>query len=205
MDRSIIHLNIADFAVAVERMTDGRLKHRPVIIAPEGSARASVYDMSEEAYQFGVRKGMNLCRAIRLCEGARVLPPHPDRYERAMGALLKQALHYSPLIEPGEGDGHLFADVTGTSRLFGPPVDIAWRLHKQAKADLGLQLRPQVSQHRPRFHQRGQQRCGQAQSPQQISGPAAAAGIQHLAGGRDRVLADLLTGEPEMKEIGGHQ
>jgi DNA polymerase-4 len=55
-----------------------------------------------------------------------------------MGALLKQALHYSPLIEPGEGDGHLFADVTGTSRLFGPPVDIAWRLNKQAKADFGL-------------------------------------------------------------------
>jgi DNA polymerase-4 len=119
-------------------MLDGRLKHRPVIIAPEGSARAIVYDMSEEAYQFGVRKGMGLRRAIRLCEDARVLPPHPDRYERAMGALFKQALHYSPLIEPGEGDGHLFADVTGTSRLFGPPVDIAWRLHKQAKADLGL-------------------------------------------------------------------
>ncbi|PQP34422.1 hypothetical protein C6A37_07875 [Desulfobacteraceae bacterium SEEP-SAG9] len=55
-----------------------------------------------------------------------------------MGALLKQALHYSPLIEPGEGDGHLFVDVTGSSRLLGPPVDVAWRLHKQAQADLGL-------------------------------------------------------------------
>ena len=138
MDRSIIHLNVADFAVAVERMLDGRLKHRPVIIAPEGSARAVVYDMSEEAYQFGVRKGMGVRRAIRLCKDARILPPHPDRYERAMGALLKQALHYSPLIEPGEGDGHLFVDVTGSSRLLGPPVDVAWRLHKQAQADLGL-------------------------------------------------------------------
>ena len=138
MDRSIIHLNVADFAVAVERMLDGRLKHRPVIIAPEGSARAVVYDMSEEAYQFGVRKGMGVRRAIRLCKDARILPPHPDRYERAMGALLKQALRYSPLIEPGEGDGHLFVDVTGSSRLLGPPVDVAWRLHKQAQADLGL-------------------------------------------------------------------
>jgi DNA polymerase-4 len=55
-----------------------------------------------------------------------------------MAALLKQALYYSPLIEPGEGDGHLFVDVTGTSRLFGPPVDVAWRLHKQAQTDLGL-------------------------------------------------------------------
>ena len=35
-DRSIIHLNVADFAVAVERAVDCRLKDRPVIIAPRG-------------------------------------------------------------------------------------------------------------------------------------------------------------------------
>ena len=39
-ERAIIHLNVADFAVAVERAVDGRLKDRPVIIAPEGAARA---------------------------------------------------------------------------------------------------------------------------------------------------------------------
>jgi hypothetical protein len=40
MERSIIHLNVADFAVAVERVVDCRLQDRPVIIAPEGAARA---------------------------------------------------------------------------------------------------------------------------------------------------------------------
>ena len=138
MDRSIIHLNVADFAVAVERVVDRRLKDRPVIVAPRGAARATVYDMSEEAYEAGVRKGISLGRATRLCRDASILAPHPDRYERAMETLLKQALPYSPLIEPGEGDGHLFVDVTGTSRLFGPPVDVAWRLRKQARGDLGL-------------------------------------------------------------------
>ena len=117
MDRSIIHLNVADFAVAVERTIDCRLRHRPVIVAPRGAARAAVYDMSEEAYQCGVCKGMPLRKAERLCRDARILPPHPDRYERAMGALCKQAFQYSPFVEPGEGDGHLFVDVTGTSRL----------------------------------------------------------------------------------------
>ena len=57
MERSIIHLNVADFAVAVERAVDGRLRDRPVIIAPAGAARAAVYDMSEEAYRSGIRKG----------------------------------------------------------------------------------------------------------------------------------------------------
>ncbi|PIP39405.1 MAG: hypothetical protein COX19_07885, partial [Desulfobacterales bacterium CG23_combo_of_CG06-09_8_20_14_all_51_8] len=45
--RTVVHLNIADFAVAVERRVDSRLKDYPVIIAPGGSARAVVYDMSE--------------------------------------------------------------------------------------------------------------------------------------------------------------
>jgi DNA polymerase-4 len=138
MTRSIIHVNIADFAVAVERVVDTRLKDRPVIIAPGGTARAAVYDMSEEAYQEGVRKHMALRRALRICRNARILPPHPDRYERAMRMLLKRTLPYSPLIETGEGDGHLFVDVTGTSRLFGAPADVARRLSRQVEADLGM-------------------------------------------------------------------
>jgi DNA polymerase-4 len=136
--RSIIHINIADFAVAVERVIDRGLSGRPVIIAPEGAARAAVYDMSEEAYQTGVRKGMPLRRARRLVPGARILPPHPDRYERAMADVFKQALPYSPLIEPGADDGHLFVDVSGTSRLFGPPADVAWRLRREMRRRLDL-------------------------------------------------------------------
>jgi DNA polymerase-4 len=138
LERSIIHLNVADFAVAVERVADRRLKERPVIIAPERAGRAAVYDMSQEAYLAGVRKGMPLRRAAGLCRGAVILPPHPDRYEQAMQALLKQALPYSPMIEMAEGDGHLFVDATGTCRLFGPPMDVAWRLRRKAKTELGL-------------------------------------------------------------------
>jgi DNA polymerase-4 len=41
-ERSIIHINVADFAVAVERLMDSRLRGRPMIIAPEGAVRAAV-------------------------------------------------------------------------------------------------------------------------------------------------------------------
>jgi DNA polymerase-4 len=138
MDRAIIHLNVADFAVAVERAIDRRLAGRPVVIAPQDAGRAAVYDMSEEAYRAGVRKGMALSRAARLCRDARVLPPRPERYEQAMRALLQQALPYSPQIEAGETDGHLFIDATGTGRLFGPPMDVAWRLRREIRSGHGL-------------------------------------------------------------------
>ncbi len=138
MERSIIHLNIADFAVAVERLIDSSLKDYPLIIAPKGSNRAVVYDMSEEAFQAGIRKGMSLRKAGRICKDSIVLPPHFDRYERAMGDLIKQTLPYSPFVEFGQGDGHLFIDITGTSRLFGPPVDVAWQLNKKIKQALAF-------------------------------------------------------------------
>ena len=70
-ERSILHFNVADFAVAVERVADSSLLRSPLIIALPTTARAAVYDMSEEAYQAGVRKGMLLNQATRLCRGRR--------------------------------------------------------------------------------------------------------------------------------------
>jgi len=137
-ERSIIHINVADFAVAVERLVDSRLWGRPVIIAPGGAARVAVYDMSEESYQSGVRKGMTLGRALGCCRDAVVLPPRPARYERAMTRLVKHALPYSPLIEMTDHNGHLFVDATRTGRLFGPPPDVAWRIRKAVRADMGF-------------------------------------------------------------------
>ncbi len=137
-ERAIIHFNVADFAVAVERVADCTLRERPVIVAPFQAARAVVYDMSEEAFQCGVQKGMSLRQATRLCRGAAVLPPRPDIYQRAMQAFLGQIRDYSPLVEQGAGDGHVFVDVTGTHRLFGPAPDIGWKVRKRARNDLGL-------------------------------------------------------------------
>ncbi len=137
-ERSIVHVNVADFAVAVERVVDARCRGRPVLIAPDGACRASVFDMSDEAFKMGVRKGMSLQRAKRLCPGAFIVPPHPERYERAMEELCRRALPYSPLVEMTDTNGHLFIDMTGTFKLFGPAYDVAWRIRKAVRAELGF-------------------------------------------------------------------
>jgi DNA polymerase-4 len=133
-----VHLNVADFAVAVERLSQPGLHDRPVIVAPLGSARARVYDMSEEAFQAGIRKHMPLERARRLCRGARIVPPRPHRYERAMLELYRLAQPFSPLVESEDDTGHVFLDMSGTRRLFGPPQDVGARLRKEARKRLGL-------------------------------------------------------------------
>lgn len=138
MERSILHFNVADFAVAVERVADTTLKSRPLIVAPLGAARAVVYDMSEEAYQCGVRKGMALRQASRVCREARVVQPRTDLYRKAMGSFLKRVQSYSPLVEHGLEDGHLFVDLTGTHRLFGPAPDVGWRVRREVRDGLGI-------------------------------------------------------------------
>ena len=137
MERRIIHLNIADFSVAVERLLDTSLKGKPLIIA-HPSPRAVVSDMSDEAYADGVHKGMLLSTAQRRCRTALVLPPRPEQYHKALQRCLEHAARYSPLVERSSGAGHLFLDVTGTHRLFGPAPDIGWRLRNSLRQDLGL-------------------------------------------------------------------
>ena len=136
--RFILHFNVADFAVAVERVVDLTLRQKPVIVAPLQAARAAVYDMSEEAYRDGVRKGMLLNRANRICRTARVLPPRFELYRKAMVSFVNEARSYSPVLEYGAEDGHLYLDITGTHRLFGTPPDVGWRLHRQIRSKLEI-------------------------------------------------------------------
>ncbi len=137
MERRIIHLNIADFSVAVERLLDSSLKTRALIIAHPAS-RAVVHDMSDEAYGEGVRKGMDLALARRRCRSALVLTPRPEQYRKAMTRCLEKALHYTPLVERSGDSGHLYLDVSGVGRLFGPPQDIGRQLRITMLRELDL-------------------------------------------------------------------
>jgi len=137
-ERAVLHFNVADFAVAVERVEDTSLREKALLIAPMQAARAVVYDMSEEAYGDGVRKGMPLRQATRLCRKAVVLAPRTDLYQKAMAAFVRELQGYSPLIESGQADGHFFVDVTGTHRLYGPAPDVGWRVRREVKKGLGI-------------------------------------------------------------------
>src|SRR5436309_4800565 len=138
MDRSVLHVDIAAFPVAVERVIDRGLRGRPVVVVvPPGSARALVLVVSQEAAREGVRAGMPLPVALRCCPGAMVLPPNEALYRRATGAVASLLGGYSPLVEPA-ALGQTFLDLTGTSRLFGAVKDTAARVRREIEARLWL-------------------------------------------------------------------
>lgn len=135
----IMYVDIAAFAVEVERLVHPELRRRPVLVAPVGAGRPVVTALSQEAWDAGVRKGMILAGALRRCRDAVVLPPNRPLYERASRALCEILAGFSPVLEPA-GYGHAWLDITGTGRLFGPARDAAWRAQQEIRRRLRLEI-----------------------------------------------------------------
>ena len=139
MERCVLHLDLVDFPVAVERRRDPALRDQPLVIALPND-RSRVLWASEEARSWGADRGMTLGVAKKLCRGVEVRPPD----ERVYAALLEEARRllsrYSPAVEP-EGWGRLFVDLSGTGRLFGPARDTAQKMSREIENGLDLDSR----------------------------------------------------------------
>ncbi len=134
----ILHLNIASFAVQVERLENSKLRGRPVAVAASGLRRAPLVCVSAEARAIGLSKGMSVGEAYRHDRRLIVLPPNPRLYRRVQNQLLKLAQRFTPLYEP-QRLGSLFLDLSGTERLFGKALDAASKVRSGLVADLELQ------------------------------------------------------------------
>ena len=123
------------FFASVEQRDRPELRGRPVIVGADPRGRGVVAAASYEARSFGVHAAMPIGKAARLCPEAVFLPVEMDKYGRVSGQILAILSEYSPVLEPVSVD-EAFLDVTGTTRLLGPPLEIA----KAIKARLRRQV-----------------------------------------------------------------
>ncbi|MGN6390691.1 MAG: DNA polymerase Y family protein [Gemmatimonadales bacterium] len=135
--RSVLFVDPPAFCTAVEGLVAPGLRSRPVAVAPPGADRALVLARSVEAQLAGIERGMPVHQALKRCPDLVVVPPNPRLYARASRALHEVLRTYAPVIEP-RGYGHAFLDLTGTRRLFGPPVDVAARVQREVLERLRL-------------------------------------------------------------------
>ncbi|RPH95194.1 MAG: DNA polymerase IV, partial [Calditrichaeota bacterium] len=135
--RHIIHIDVADFPIAVERVLEPKLRQRPVVVAVETTTRSLVFSASEEARQQGIFRGMPLYMAKKQCADLRVLPPNEDLYRRATQAMMEVLEKFTPVYEPLRF-GHAYLDMTGSTRLFGDVKDAAASIQREMRARLSL-------------------------------------------------------------------
>ncbi len=115
--KTIVHLDLDTFFVSVERLQNGKLKGKPVIIGGM-SDRSVVASCSYEARKFGVHSAMPMHMARRLCGNAVFIKGDMDRYTRYSRLVTEIIADKAPVFEKTSIDEH-FIDITGMDRFFG--------------------------------------------------------------------------------------
>lgn len=119
----IAHVDMDAFFAAVEIRNNPRLKGKPVMVGGGIGSRGVVSTCSYEARKYGVRSGMSVSKAHRLCPQGIFISTGLSGYVYASACLHNIFEKYSPIVEPCSVD-EAFLDITGTERLKGGPVEL---------------------------------------------------------------------------------
>jgi DNA polymerase-4 len=138
MERAILLADMNSFFASVHQALDPGLRGKPVAITGDPEQRHGiVLSASYEAKDSGVKTGMVLREARRLCPHCIFIKSQHQLYINFSNRIIGIMRDYTPLVEPFSID-EAFLDVTGSQKLFGPPIDIARQLKQRIRQDVGL-------------------------------------------------------------------
>jgi DNA polymerase-4 len=133
-DAGILHADLDAFYASVEQRDHPELLGRPVIVGG-GVVLAASY----EARACGVRTAMGGGQARRLCPQAVVVRPRMSAYSEASRAVFAVFEDTAPVVE-GLSIDEAFLDVRGLERISGTPREIAARLRRDVRQQVGLPI-----------------------------------------------------------------
>lgn len=134
--RAIVLVDMNAFFASVEQRDFPELRGQPVAVT-NGVEGTTIITSSYEARAFGVRTGMRLKEARRLCPGLIQRPTRPQIYAAVSSAIMEALGGVCPDMEVFSVD-EAFLDVTGCQRLHGTPVRIARLAQRQVWEVSGL-------------------------------------------------------------------
>jgi len=115
--RTIVHMDLDTFFVAVERLMNSQLIGKPVIVGGF-SDRSVVSSCSYEARKFGVHSAMPMKMARMLCPDATVVRGDMEQYTKYSNLVTDVIAESAPVYEKASIDEH-YLDITGMDRFFG--------------------------------------------------------------------------------------
>lgn len=125
------------FFAQIEQKENPALRGKPVLVAGSPSTHSVVTAASYEARPFGIKSGMALFQAKKLCPHAVVVRGDQDKYLRYSKKFIEACRQFSDMVEYSSVD-EAYLDVTHCTQLFGPPDEIAKKLKSEVKKRTGL-------------------------------------------------------------------
>lgn len=145
MQRVILHCDMNSFYASCELVCDPRLCGQPVAVGGDiRQRRGIVLSATQEARAYGVKTGMALWQAARLCPRLVTLPARFDRYADFSKRFHAICAGQSPLVE-SFGLDECWIDLSSPGLTLEEGVDTANRLRERVKRELGLTVSIGVS------------------------------------------------------------
>ncbi len=119
LERQILLADADAFFVAVARLADPEVAGRKPLLVVGGAAtrRGVVTSASYETRRFGVRSGMPMAQALRLCPQATRVPVAGELCRRKSHEIKQVLSQFTPIVEPASID-EFYLDMTGTAQLY---------------------------------------------------------------------------------------
>ncbi len=124
MQKTIFHIDFDSFFASVEQQANPFLRGKPIGVTGSSLSRGVVCAASREAKKFGVKTGMPLFEARKICP--QIIPVKGDasKYSYIQAQTLQIYQKYTDQIEPFSID-EAFIDVTDTLKFFSNPINLA--------------------------------------------------------------------------------
>lgn len=133
-DRRILLVDADAFFVAVARLVDPDGAGKAPLLLVGGSVRGVVTSASYEARKYGIRSGMPMARAVRLCPQAMVVGVPRRECSRKSREIMAVLSRFSPTVAAASID-EWYVDMSGTERLYAGE-SLAETAHRMRRAVL---------------------------------------------------------------------
>ncbi|MFC4778591.1 DNA polymerase IV [Paenibacillus sp. GCM10023252] len=136
--RVILHIDMNAFYCSVHEAEEPELyKGKPTAVAGSTELRKGIIvTCSYVARRLGIKTGMTVREATRICPGLLLIRPDFHLYRKYSRGFMDIARQYTPLVEATSID-ECYMDITG-SKIFGTPLDIAAVLQERVLSELLL-------------------------------------------------------------------
>lgn len=144
-ERIILHCDLNNFFASVSLLYNPTLKDLPVAVCGDSENRHGiVLAKNEIAKKYGVKTAEAIFEAKRKCPDLVTLPPLYKEYHEYSLKAREIYSRYTDMVEPF-GIDECWLDVTGSTVLFGSGEQIADKIRKAIKHELGLTISVGVS------------------------------------------------------------